>query len=122
MRRFLPLLVTDLQGEPPRRPELHVSSQQNQPQVSGGGVWSSPVHDAAHVNLQVAVVSQQPLLHLDQVHRSVVQSQEAHTALEEVKGVVTVLATVLCWTALMGEKAHDYSEPTPGNLEPHKSR
>ena len=65
---------------------------------------SSPVRDATHVDLQVAVVSQQPLLHLDQIHGSVVQSQEAHASLEYVERVVTVLSALLCWTAWMREK------------------
>ena len=64
-----------------------------------------PVRDATHVDLQVAVVTQQPLLHLDQIHRSVVQSQEAHAPLEDGEGVVTVLTAPLCRTAWMRKKS-----------------
>ena len=59
----------------------------------------SPVRDATHVDLQVAVVSQQPLLHLDQIHGSALQSQESHAPLEDVPGVVTVLSGLLRRTA-----------------------
>lgn len=44
----------------------------NNPDVSSG---DSPVSNSTHINLKVAVVSQQPILHLDQIDRMVIQSQ-----------------------------------------------
>lgn len=41
-----------------------------------------PVDYATHVHLQVAVISQHPLLHLDQINRCVVEGEETHAALE----------------------------------------
>lgn len=43
---------------------------------------NQPVCDAAHINQQAAVVSQQPLLHLDEVDSLVIEIQQAHAALE----------------------------------------
>lgn len=44
----------------------------NNPDVTFG---DAPVSNSAHINLKVAVVSQQPFLHLDQIDRMVIQSQ-----------------------------------------------
>lgn len=46
-----------------------------------------PVNDSTHVDLQVAEGSQLLLLHQDQVDNLVVQSQQTHAALEDIKGV-----------------------------------
>lgn len=59
----------------------------NNPDVTSG---DAPVSNSTHINLQVAVVSQQPLLHLDQINRMVIQSQQTHTALEHLVGVPTL--------------------------------
>lgn len=47
----------------------------------------SPVQDPTHVHLQVAEVSQQLLLHQDQIHAPVLQRQETHAALKDGKRV-----------------------------------
>lgn len=63
--------------------------------------WFWPVNDATHVDLQLAVVSQQSLLHHDQVNCLVVHSEETHAALEGVKRVSTFLTVVFrrtTWT------------------------
>ena len=49
-----------------------------------------PVDNSTHVNLQVAEGSQLLLLYQDQVDTLVVHSQQAHAALEDVKGVPAV--------------------------------
>lgn len=67
------------------------------------GFWCFwPVNDATHVDLQLAVVSQQPLLHRNQVHRLVVEAQEAHAALKDVEGIFTLLTVVFSWTTWAG--------------------
>lgn len=61
------------------------------------GKRSEPVDDAAHVHLEVAEVSDEHLLHLDQIHQTLVQVDEAHAPLEIVGGV---LASIICnWTS-----------------------
>lgn len=52
-----------------------------------------PVDDATGVNLHVSKISQQPLLHLDQVHRSAVGGQLTHAAQEAAEGVGALPAT-----------------------------
>lgn len=46
-----------------------------------------PVSDATHVNLQLAVISQQSLLHRHKVDRLSADAEEPHAALEHAKGV-----------------------------------
>lgn len=62
--------------------------------LKGGTFRDLPVNDATHVNLQMAVVSQQPLLHFDQVNSLVIQSQETHTSLKCVEGVLALLSAL----------------------------
>lgn len=57
-----------------------------------------PVCDAAHINQQVAVVSQQPLLHLVEVDSLVIEIQQAHAALEGRERVLTGNTAVLAGT------------------------
>lgn len=93
------------------------SSNRNNSDVTSG---DKPVNDSAHINLQVTVVSQQPLLYLDQVDRLVIQSQQTHTALKHCEGVPT-LQTVILNRASWGGKhiitTHNfstiYSPPPP---------
>lgn len=68
------------------------SNKNNNSDVTSG---DKPVDDSAHINLQVAVVSQQPSLHLDQVDRLVIQSQQTHTALKPSEGVPTLQTALL---------------------------
>lgn len=66
---------------------------------ANGGIKTCqvPVDDPAHVRLEVAEVSDQHLLHLDQIHQTLVQVDEAHASLENVKGL---LASIMCnWTS-----------------------
>lgn len=66
-----------------------------------------PVDDAAHVDLQAAVVSQLLPLHLDQVHTLAVHSDETHAALKDVEGVPALWPAVIFGRAAWGggEKA-----------------
>ena len=91
------------------------------------GNW--PVDDSTHVDLQVAEGSQLLLLHHDQVHVLVVQSQETHAALEDVEGVSAFLPFVFsrtAWTEHQSEKTplslmYQYATNTNLNMERHTS-
>ena len=65
--------------------------------------WYWPVNNATHIDLQVAVISQQPLLHLDEVHRLVLHAEETHAALKDVEGIFTFLTVFVSGTAWTGK-------------------
>lgn len=66
--------------------------------------WFWPVNDATHVDLQVAVISQQSLLHHNQVHWLVLQAEETHAALKDVEGIFTFLTVLFSRTTWTGKK------------------
>lgn len=85
------------------------NSNRNNSDVTSG---DKPVNDSAHINLQVTVVSQQPLLYLDQVDRLVIQSQQTHTALKHCEGVPTLQTVVPNWATWGGKHiitSHNFS-------------
>lgn len=71
--------------------------------------WLWPVDDATHVDLQVAVISQQSLLHHKQVHRLVVHTQQTHAALKDVEGIFTPPTVVVGRTTWTGTES-SYSQ------------
>ena len=58
---------------------------------SGSILLYWPVDDSTHVDLEIAVVSYQHLLYLDEIHSIVIHMDVSHTALEHVEGVSALL-------------------------------
>ena len=88
-----------------------------------------PVMDATRVKLELVVIPQEALLHMVEVDWLAVDEQEAHAALEHVKGVCTLLTTLLCWATCKEEymtavikQSKGRSHPKEGSLKrrPHK--